>query len=107
MRAGVVYREVRGARSRTLRSIHVVHPGPWSRALLLNPVEDRWVFDPGVVQRALLQDLDAGTEAITEVDRTRAEELAAELGTTLPGEQELIDRMAAEDAPDRGRLPTD
>jgi hypothetical protein len=87
----LIYREARDPGTGETWNVFVAHLGPWTtpRAGAWLPALGRWGSDPAAVRAVLLRDLDQGDEAITRVDRSRAEAAAREMGQELPSEEEL------------------
>lgn len=59
------------------------------RAIRLDHPTMRWTFDPMTVHVSLMEDIDEGEDRISEVSRSRAEEIARLLGSPLPSEAQL------------------
>lgn len=77
------YWEVRRGTPPELTSLYVVPPDP-SATVLWNRRTATWDNAPEIVDRALTREWAEDAGQVRRVDRTRAEELARELGTTLP-----------------------
>ena len=73
------------------------------RAVLWNTGTSSWTFSPDVVAPILYDD--RNFDRWTNVDRRRAEEIARDLGTELPSEEELH-RMCEEGETARQRRTT-
>lgn len=86
----LIYYQVTVQRRPGPANLFVVEPsaGP-IRAIRLHHPTKTWTFDPATVQASLMDDFDQGEDRISRVDRTRAEEIALLLKTTLPSEADL------------------